>query len=404
MKILYVVQHFNIPTGSAGIRPYKMAKALLDKGHKVTLVCGSYEGAKTGLNGDFVDGKRTGFYEGIQIIEFDIKYSNKMSFLKRTWVFFLYVWKTVSLALSYNYDILFASTTPLTVGIPGIFARWIRNKRFIFEVRDLWPELPKAMGVIKNPIILWMMGVLEFLCYQSANKLIGLSDGIVKGINKRGVSLNKIVNIPNGCDLDIFSSNHGTLHIDGTDERDFLCLYSGTHGIANGLEILIDTAEILTEKGNQTIKFILVGDGKCKPNLVNKIIEKKLENIIFLNPLNKQDLSHLMNTCDIGMQLLANIPAFYYGTSPNKFFDYISAGLPVLNNYPGWIADIIINNNCGIIVPPDNPLEFANSLITLEKEKYKLEVMSENAIKLAKKEFDRTLLANKWVDWVTNEK
>lgn len=404
MKVLYVVQHFNIPTGSAGIRPYKMAKALLDSGHKVTLVCGSYEGAKTGLTGDFINGKRTGFYEGIQIIEFDIKYSNKMSFLKRTGVFFLYVWKTVGLALTFNYDILFASSTPLTVGIPGIFARWIRKKQFIFEVRDLWPELPKAMGVIKNPVILWMMGVLEFLCYKSANKLIGLSEGIVKGINERGVSLNKIANIPNGCDLDIFSINHSTINIHGTQEGDFLCLYSGTHGIANGLDILIDTAEILNEKGNQTIKFILVGDGKCKPNLVNKTKEKKLNNIIYLNPLNKQDLSRLMNTCDVGMQLLANIPAFYYGTSPNKFFDYISAGLPVLNNYPGWIADIITKYNCGIEVPPDNPLQFANSLIKLEKEKYKLEEMSVNSIKLANEQFNRILLANKWVAWVTNEK
>jgi glycosyltransferase involved in cell wall biosynthesis len=402
MKILYIVQHFNIPSGSAGIRPYKMAKALLDHGHEVTLVCGGYEGGKTGLSSEFINGKRIGFFEGIEVIEYDIKYSNKMSFLKRTWVFFLYVWKTVGLALFYKYDILFATTTPLTVGIPGIFARWFRGKKFVFEVRDLWPELPKAMGVIKNPIILWLMGLLEFVCYHSANKLIGLSAGIVNGIVKRGVKMNKITNIPNGCDLDIFSLDHGKLVIEETKEDDFLCLYSGTHGIANGLDILIDTAEVLTKKGNNNIKFILVGDGKSKPNLIKRASEKKLSNIIFLNPLNKQELSRLMNTCDIGMQLLANIPAFYYGTSPNKFFDYISVGLPVLNNYPGWIADLVLNNNCGINVRPDNPHEFANSLIKLEKERYKLAIMSKNASNLAKKEFDRTQLANKWVDWVIN--
>jgi len=402
MKILYIVQHFNVPSGSAGVRPYKMAKALIEHGHEVTLVCGSYEGGKTGLSGDFSKGKRTGFFEGIQIIEFDIKYSNKQSFPKRTWIFFLYVWKTVGLALFYKYDILFASTTPLTVGIPGIFARWIRGKKFVFEVRDLWPELPKAMGVIKNRVILWLMDVLEFLCYRSATKLIGLSDGIVKGIAKRGVKLNKITNIPNGCDLDIFSSDHGQLVIEGVRENDFLCLYSGTHGVANGLDILINTAEILTQKCNDTIKFVLVGDGKCKPDLVIRANRKNIKNIIFLNPLNKSDLSKLMNTCDIGLQLLANIPAFYYGTSPNKFFDYISVGLPVLNNYPGWIAELIVKNNCGITVSPDNPVEFAESLITLEKEKYKLADMALNARNLAKNEFDRTLLSNKWVDWVTS--
>jgi glycosyltransferase involved in cell wall biosynthesis len=403
MKVLYIVQHFNVPTGSAGIRPYKMAKSLLAHGHEVTIVCGSYDGAQTGLSGEFTQGRRFGFFEGIKIIEFDIKYSNKLSFFKRTGVFLLYVWKTIGLALFSKYDVLFASSTPLTVGIPGIFARWIRGKKFVFEVRDLWPELPKAMGVIKNPAILWLMGVLEFLCYHSASKLIGLSDGIVKGIAKRGITLNKIANIPNGCDLDIFNTDNGKMEIEGTQENDFLCLYSGTHGIANGLDILINTAEILTKRGNYTIKFVLVGDGKCKPDLVNRAKQKGIKNIIFLKPLNKQELSKLMNTCDIGMQLLANIPAFYYGTSPNKFFDYISVGLPVLNNYPGWISEMIEKNYCGIKVLPDNPSDFAESLIKLENEKYKLADMSVNARNLAKNEFDRTLLSNKWVDWVTSK-
>lgn len=402
MKVLYITQHFNIPTGSAGIRLYKMAKALVDRGHEVTIACGSYDGAKTGLNGEFINGRRTGFYQGIEIIEFDIKYSNKLSFVKRTSVFFLYVWKTVGLALFYKYDILFASTTPLTVGIPGIFARWIRGKKFVFEVRDLWPELPKAMGVIKNPVILWLMGILEFSCYRSATKLIGLSDGIVKGIARRGVRLNKIENIPNGCDLDIFGTNDDKLKINGVQENDFLCLYSGTHGIANGLDILIDVATELTKRRNNTIKFVLVGDGKLKPSLIAKAHEQDLKNIIFLDPLNKADLSKLMNSCNVGMQLLANIPAFYYGTSPNKFFDYISVGLPVLNNYPGWISDLITQYNCGITVSPDNPLVFADRLIKLEHEKYKLPEMSANARNLAKNEFNRILLSDKWVDWVTS--
>ena len=402
MKILYIVQHFNIPTGSAGIRPYKMANALIENGHEVTIVCGSYDGAKTGLDGTFFKGKRTGYFEGIEIIEFDIKYSNKLSFIQRTWVFMLYVWKTIELALFYRYDVLFASSTPLTVGISGIFARWIRRKKFVFEVRDLWPELPKAMGVIKNPVILSLMGILEFLCYHSANKLIGLSGGITNGIAKRGIKLEKIKTIPNGCDLDIFSSDHGKLKISGANEDDFLCLYSGTHGIANGLDILIDAALVLRERGNQTIKFVLVGDGRCKPDLIKRANELQLENIIFLGPLNKSELSKLMNTCSIGMQLLANIPAFYYGTSPNKFFDYISAGLPVLNNYPGWISELILKNNCGIKVVPDNPKEFSESLINIEKEKYKLEKMSNNARNLAKTDFDRSVLSQKWVDWVVN--
>ena len=168
------------------------------------------------------------------------------------------------------------------------------------------------------------------------------------------------------------------------------------------MDILIGVAAEFTRRGNNNIKFVLVGDGKLKPGLIAKANEQNLKNILFLDPLNKADLSKLMNTCNIGMQLLANIPAFYYGTSPNKFFDYISAGLPVLNNYPGWISELITQNNCGIIVSPDNPVAFADSLIKLEQEKFKLPEMSVNAIKLAKHEFDRILLSNKWVNWVTS--
>ena len=137
MKILYIVQHFNIPDGSGGIRPYKMAKALVNSGIEVIVVCGSYSGAKTGLNIDFVNGKRRGFYENIEIIEFDMPYSNNLGFIKRTYLFLKFATKTIWVSLFEKYDIIFASSTPLTVGIPGIFAKWIRRKKFVFEVRDL---------------------------------------------------------------------------------------------------------------------------------------------------------------------------------------------------------------------------------------------------------------------------
>ena len=167
MKILYIVQHFNIPTGSAGIRPYKMAKALIDHGHEVTIVCGSYDGANTGLEGEFVNGKRNGSFHKINIIEFDLKYSNKYNFLKRSLVFLRFILKTIVPTLTLKYDIIFASSTPLTVGVPAIFGKFFRRKKFVFEVRDLWPELPKEMGVIKNPIILGLLSFLEYTIYPN---------------------------------------------------------------------------------------------------------------------------------------------------------------------------------------------------------------------------------------------
>lgn len=404
MKILYIVQHFNTPKGSAGLRSYMLAKALIASGHEVTLVCGSYSGAYTGLNGEFYRGKRNGNVEGINIIEFDMPYSNKLTFFSRAIMFVKFSIKSLFISLSTEYDIIFTSSTPLTVAIPGIFAKWLRNKVFVFEIRDLWPELPKAMGVITNPIVLGSMELLEYIAYKSATRLIGLSDGMVEGIKKHGILESKITCIPNGCDLEIFNDKNNSIRRADFNNNDLVCIYSGTHGIANGLDAILLVAEELIKRKVKNIKFVLIGDGKLKENLLTISNDKKLNNIIFLNPVKKKELAELMSSCDIGMQILANIPAFYNGTSPNKFFDYISNGLPILCNYPGWISNLIEKEKCGIFVEPENPSIFADRLISIKKEKIRLKEMSVNSRNLAIKSFNRNDLSKKWVSWVTTGK
>jgi len=144
--------------------------------------------------------------DGIKVVEFDLAYANDDGFIKRSLLFLVFAFRSIGLALTERYDLVFATTTPLTAGIPGIFARWLRRKPLYSKFRDLWPELPKAMGVIRNPIVLGMMSVLEWLSYRSAHRLIGLSPGIVDGISRRGVPKDLITMIPNGCDLKIFDA------------------------------------------------------------------------------------------------------------------------------------------------------------------------------------------------------
>lgn len=400
MKILYFHQHFSTPKGSAGIRSYAMAQSLIRNGHQVTMVCGSFGAGQTGLTQPFSKGMRRGMVDGIDIIEFELPYSNALSFLKRILIFLSFAFKSIKVALTEQYDVVFATTTPLTAGIPGIFAKWFRRKPFVFEVRDLWPELPKAMGVIKNPIVLWMMSVLEWTSYHSADRLVGLSPGIVDGIIKRGIAPEKVASIPNGCDLDIFASEHQAWRPEGVEPTDLMAIFTGTHGLANGLNAVLDAAVELKKRQRTDIKLVLVGDGMQKKALLERAAELQLDNVIFHDPVNKAKLAGLMASADIGLQILANVPAFYYGTSPNKFFDYISAGLPVLNNYPGWLAELITKEQCGFAVPPENPQAFADALEQAANQREKLIEMGRNAQQVAREQFNRSILSQKFSDWV----
>ena len=400
MKILYYHQHFSTPAGSTGNRSYAMAQRLIARGHEVTMVCGSYAVGQSGLKGPFRKGRREGVVDGISVIELELPYSNRDGFVKRSLTFLKFAWRSTWIALRRDADLIFATTTPLTAGIPGIFARWLRRKPFVFEVRDLWPELPRAMGVIRNPVVLWAMSVLEWVSYRSADRLIGLSPGIAEGIGRRGVSHERIAMIPNGCDLDIFAAAAEPWRPDGVKDDDLLAVFTGAHGIANGLDAVLDAAAELKRRERTDIKLVLIGDGKLKPQLQARAEAEGLNNVVFHPPVPKAKLAGLMAAADVGLQILANVPAFYYGTSPNKFFDYIASGLPVLNNYPGWLAEIITRSDCGYAVPPDDPGAFADALIHAADHPEERVRMGERSLQLARKEFDRDMLADEFVSWL----
>jgi len=395
MKILYFHQHFSTPAGSIGTRSYEFAKKLIKNGHSVTMICGSYWISDTGLSGSFKNGRRSGLVDGINVIEFELSYSNADSFLKRTLIFLQYSWQGIKIALLEDYDVLFATSTPLTAGIPGIVSKIFRRKTFIFEVRDLWPELPKAMGVITNPLILQIMGLLETISYRMATACIGLSPGIVNAIKKK-VNYKRVKMIPNGCDLELIKSTNYN-----KKDGKFVAVYTGAHGFANGLDAVLDGAKILLQKDEDDIEIQFIGDGALKSKLNQRVEDENIKNCQFIDPMAKSDLfTYLRKNADIGLMILDNIPAFYYGTSPNKFFDYIALGLPVLNNYPGWLAEMITKNNCGIVVTPRAPEAFAAALITLKKDRKSLNQMGQNAKQLAVSQFNRNKLSDQFVDFL----
>lgn len=401
MRVLYYHQYFSTTEGATGTRSYEMAKYLVERGHNVVMVCGASDVGKTGLSGAFVRGKRTGRVEGIEVVQFELPYSNRDGLVKRSVTFLKFALKSVNFAFSSDYDVLFATSTPLTAGIPGIVSTTLRKKPFVFEVRDLWPELPREMGVITNPVVLKALDLLEWCSYRTATRCIGLSPGIVEGIRRRSKKSLPVAMIPNGCDLDFFtpgSARNG--RPEGVAKGDFLAVFCGAHGLANGLDAALNAARELKHRNRTHIRLVFVGEGKLKPQLRAKATREGLHNCQFIDAMPKTELAGLLRSADVGLMLLANVPAFYYGTSPNKFFDYIAAGLPVLNNYPGWLADMIKQNDCGLAVAPDNPVAFADALEYLADHPEHRTAMGKNARLLAEREFDRKTLAKQFADWL----
>lgn len=399
MKVLYFHQHFSTPQGGTGTRSFEFSKALLNKGHEVTVVCGSFDVGNTGLNLPFNNGRREGLVEGIKVIEYHLPYSNKQSFFVRAKQFARFALKCCAEVNREEPDLVFCTSTPLTISIPGIYAKLFRRLPFVFEVRDLWPELPVAMGVIKNRVMISLLKGLEIISYKMANHVIALSEGMSAGVQKH-IETGRVTTISNGCDLYLApTQGEDVINLPKEiSEEDLVAIYAGTHGIANGLDVLVETAKFLQESGHTEVKIILVGEGMLKSQLEARAVSLKLKNIFFLDGMPKKRLFSLYKRCHVGLMILKNVPAFYDGTSPNKFFDYLTSGLAVVCNYSGWINRLIVDHHIGLSVPAESPKELAKVLNKLNAERETLPQMSENAQKLAVEQFDRSMLANQFVN------
>ena len=389
MKVLYFHQHFTTPDGASGTRSYEFARRLVKNSHQVVMVCGSFGIGSTGLNKAFDSGKRRGIVDGIDVIEFKLPYDNEQNMLRRSLVFVRYALKSILIALTESYDVIFATSTPLTAGIPGIVGRWLRWKPFVFEVRDSWPELPIAMGVVTNPVVILLLRILERCIYLSANHVIGLAPGIILEAHEKGVSEGDTTLIPNGCDEE-FNGQPRVLSGDGVR-----MIFSGAHGRANGLNQILNVALELKQRGLNDIQIIFVGEGSEKAGLIERAEQEGLENCKFLSAMPKRELIPLLHSCHFGIMCLDNVPSFYNGTSPNKFFDYIASGLPIAINYPGWIAELVGKHQCGFVAKPGDAGEYVEQLLYTINNPKKVTEMSVEAIRLSN-QFRRDDLATRF--------
>lgn len=388
MHILYVHQYFSTRDGAFGTRSYEFARHLVRSGHQVTMVFGLY-----GDQGR--DARLTSLesLDGIRLSPVRVASSNQDGVFRRGVAFLRFALGSSWKALRLKYDLVYATSTPLTVAFPGLAAKWFRRKPFVFEVRDLWPELPRAMGVIRNRFVLWALDRLETTAYRHADLCVGLAPGIVQGIEEKRKKQDVLL-IPNACDTDLFApATPGLASVPGIQPGDTVALFCGAHGKANGLWALLDAAEELLKRNESNIKLLLVGEGSEKAALRASAKQRGLRSLVFLDPVPKRELAILMPRCHAGLMILADVPAFRQGTSPNKFFDYLASGLPVICNYPGWMADLIHTHACGWSLPPGDATAMADSLQSLRNAPANARTMGQNARKLGEEAFNRQNLA-----------
>ena len=394
MHILYIHQYFTTPEEGGGTRSYEFARSLVKRGHKVTILTGSK------LNDSMVNKKKKDdeYIEGVHIIYLKTPYSNYMPFKKRLYSFADFSLRATLVGIRLKkYDLIFATSTPLTVAIPGIILSFLRRVPMVFEVRDLWPEVPIQMGVIKNNLLIKLLRWFEAFTYRHSNHIIALSPGMFKGVLAKGIARNRITMIPNHCNLDFFKpgkSNGNKILGELTYNDRPIIAYCGAMSYANNLELIIYAAEKLQEMSNPVI-FVIAGEGMLKPKLKKLAKVKKLKNIIFLGKINKYEVVDLYRKAIACLVLFKNLPVLSTN-SPNKFFDAISTGKPIITNMGGWIGELVENYKIGFSLENDNPqaiVETVEELTSMNKNQ--LEEMGQNARKLAEEKFNREDMVEK---------
>lgn len=392
MRIVYFYQYFTTPEGSYGTRVYEFTKEWVAKGHDVTVVTSLY--SKSDLRSDkFIENQ---VFDGVKVKVLNIKIDNKQSFFKRLVSFINYSLVSSWYALILPSDVVIASSGPITVAIPALISKYVRRKKLIFEVRDLWPEVAIELGVIKNKIVIKFAYWLEKKCYQASSLIVSLSPGMKSDISNRFGSKN-IVSVTNSANIELFGqkykfSNHG-------NELDPLkyAIYTGNIGEVNNSYWLLNTAKILTEMGRDDIKIVLVGDGQQKQEIEKEAKANNLNNLIFLGLMSKKDLIPLIQNAIASLVPLRDTKVLNT-SSPNKFFESLAAGVPVIQNTEGWMKVFLEEHNVGFTLDPNSPETLAETLIDLIDNKTKYISMRSKASEIASIHFDKKILASKMLD------
>ena len=392
MHILIIHQAFASIKEGGGTRHYEFARYLAAKGHQITIVTSpiSY---LTGASKKKPSLKKEIEYSepGITIIRSYAYPALHKSFVHRVINFISFMVSSFLAGLSVKQvDLIWGTSPPIfQSGSAWLIAKF-KHIPFLFEVRDLWPAFAIEMGVLKSPLLIAPSQWFEKFMYRQADRVMVNSPGYIRHVQSRGAK--KVELITNGGEPAMFNPEaDGTqFRIQNQLQDKFIVLYAGAHGLANDLGIIIEAANLLKEE--QQIHFVLIGDGKEKQHLIDKANNMGLTNVTFLPACPKDEISHVIAAADICVAILQPIPLFQT-TFPNKVFDYMVAGKPVLLAIDGVIRQVIEESNGGVFVPPGQPDSMANTILELSKTPDNLIQMGKSGREFVKTHYNRKDLA-----------
>lgn len=391
MKLIYLHQYFSTPDSPGGTRSFEFARRLVSAGIDVHMVTSVRNAPRTGS-------WSTKVVEGITVHSVSVPYGQYMSFPRRIAAFVEFAAKASVKARSLHGDVVFGTSTPLTIALPALYATALRKTPFVLEIRDLWPKVPVAMGALRNPLSRYAARALERLSYNMADAIIALSPDMERGIvdvaphRRRGVTV-----IPNAADIDFFNRPATAARSWREDHPEIgdspFILYAGALGKVNNPIYLVDLAENL-KAIDSPLKVVVLGSGSEEGD-----VRKRAEavgvlgnQLVLLEPIAKDKLPDAYAAASMAISTVAPIEALY-ANSANKFFDALAAGKPAIINHPGWMKKVLEDADAGIAVSTTDAKQAAAELNALLQDKPRLKTMSANAQSLAESQFSRDTLA-----------
>lgn len=324
-------------------------------------------------------------------------YSNHMSYAERIRSFIRFAHKSSTKAARLGGDVVFATSTPLTIAIPALYAKWRNRIPMVFEVRDLWPEGPIAIGALKNRFAIAMARWLERRAYFGAQHVVALSPDMRKGVAATGYPSPQISMIPNSSDVELFRvpSEAGKEflaehpHLAGGP----LVVYAGTLGFLNGVGYLVHVAQEM-QTIDPTVKFLVIGEGREESALAEQARSAGIlqQNFWLIKSVPKVEMPKVLSACTMACSLFIDHP-YTRQNSPNKAFDAFAAGRPLAVNHGGWISDTVEETGAGISLPPRDARAAAEKMASFLHDEHRLATARVASAKLADTRFNRDRLA-----------